>query len=107
MPKSRAVRCSLSSAPGGVPDFVLRAGWMSGARRGNPHLQPPDFPAMTRDPSAKKLSCRQQLQLRLTGTRHGRVLLYLGAAVRSRQNLRWHWQGIARQLRRPAGRSDK
>ena len=35
---------------------------------------------------------------RLSQSRHGRVLLHLGCALRRPSHLSWHWHGILREL---------
>lgn len=104
MPKPRTIHCGCPSDPGGVSDFTGRDSRVPGRRRFGLRTGHVCFLAMNLHPSPINLFRRQQLQLRLSRSRYGRVLLYLGAVVRSRQNLRWHWRGIIRQFRQPRGR---
>jgi hypothetical protein len=105
MPKPRVIRCGWPSDLSKVPDHAERDSCLSCIQRFTWWSSNVCLPPMNLHSHPVSLTRRQQLQSRLSLSRSGRVLLHIGAAVRSRQNLRWHWRGILRQFPLIRGRS--
>lgn len=99
MPKPRAIHCGAPSDLSEVPDHAGHDSCLSCIQRFTWRSSNVFLPPMNLHSYPVSLTRRQQLQSRLSRSRSGRVLLHIGAAVRSRQNLRWHWRGILRQFR--------